>query len=135
MFIGRGAGVILIDKKGRVLLQYRDKNTSWYPNYWGSFGGQMEEGETPEQAVRREAKEELGIELTDLKFFRRYELKRGKGTYESFIFVAPLAIPVEKLREQQREGEDLGFFNSDELKDIKMTDLTKLILKDFFKQI
>jgi 8-oxo-dGTP diphosphatase len=131
----KGAGVILIDDKGRVLLQYRDKNTSWYPNYWGVFGGQIEEGETPEKAVRREAKEELEIELTDLKFFRRYELKREKGIYEAFIFIAPLNIPVEKLREQQREGEDLGRFSHNELKGLKTTDLTTLVLKDFFKQV
>lgn len=134
MFIGRGAGIILIDDKRRVLLQYRDKNTSWYPNYWGVFGGQIEEGETPEQAVRREVEEELEIGLTDLKFFRRYELKREKGIYEAFIFIAPLNIPVEKLREQQREGEDLGLFSLGELKDLKATNLTKLVLKDFFKQ-
>ena len=135
MLIGRGSGVVLIDNQGKVLLQYRDKNASWYPNYWGVFGGQIEEGETSEQAVRREAKEEIGIELTDLKFFRRYELKREKDIYEAFIFVAPLTIPLGRLKKQQREGEDLGFFNSNELKDLKITDLTKLILKDFFKQL
>ena len=134
MIIGRGAGVILVDDKRRVFLQYRDKNISWYPNYWGLFGGQIEEGETPEKAVRREAKEELEIELTDLKFFRRYELKREKDIYEAFIFIAPLNIPVEKLREQQREGEDLGLFSLGELKDLKATNLTKLVLKDFFEQ-
>lgn len=135
MLIGRGAGVILIDDKSRVLLQHRDKNTSWYPNHWGVFGGQIEEGETPEQAVKREAEEELGIGLTNLRFFKRYALKREKGIYEAFFFVASLTIPIEKLKEQQKEGQGLGLFNFNEVKDLKITDLTNLVLEDLFKQI
>lgn len=132
MIIDKGAGVILVSNKDRVLLQHRDDNTSWYPNHWGIFGGQIERGETPEQAVRREAKEEIGIELTNLEFFKRYESNREEGVYEAFLFIAPLIVSVEKLRKQQTEGQDLGLFTFDEIKDLKTTDLTKTILKDFF---
>ena len=134
MIIGKGAGVILVGNKDRVLLQHRDDNTSWHPNHWGIFGGQIEKGETPEQTVRREAKEEIGIELTNLEFFKRYELNREEGIYEAFLFVAPLTVSVEKIREQQTEGQGLGLFAFDEIKDLKTTDLAKAALKDFFKE-
>ena len=34
-----------------------------YPDVWDLFGGHVEGGESPEEALRREAREELGIEV------------------------------------------------------------------------
>jgi len=133
MIIGKGAGVILIADNGNVLLQYRDENNKWNQDSWSEFGGQIEEGETPEEAIKRELKEELGIELADLKFFKKYELQRQKGIYEQFVFTASLNCPLESLKKQQKEGKDLAFFNCEEIKNLKMADYTRETLEDFFK--
>ena len=133
MTIGRGAGVILIANDGTILLQYRDKDSRWNQDSWSEFGGQIEEGETPEEAVKRELKEELGIELADLKFFKKYELQREKGIYEQFVFTASLNYPLESLKKQQKEGKDLAFFSCEEIRNLKMANYTKEILEDFFK--
>ena len=133
MIIGKGAGVILIADNGNVLLQHRDKNNKWNQDSWSEFGGQIEEGETSEEAIKRELKEELGIKLTDLKFFKKYELQRQKGIYEQFVFTASLNCPLESLKKQQKEGKDLAFFNCEEIKNLKMADYTKELLEDFFK--
>jgi len=46
------------------LLQLRDnKQTIPYPNKWGTFGGQVEEMESPEDALIREVREELDYNL------------------------------------------------------------------------
>jgi len=133
MVIGRGVGIILITNKGMILLQYRDKNAKWNRDSWSEFGGQIEEGETPEEAIKRELREELGIELTDLKFFKKYKLQRKKGVYEQFVFTASFNYPLDKLKKQQKEGKDLALFNYKEIKNLKMADYTKEILEDFFK--
>lgn len=135
MIIGKGAGIILIANDGRVLLQHRDKNNRWNQDSWSEFGGQIGEGETPKEAAKRELKEELGIELVDLKFFRRYNLQREKGIYEQFVFSASLNYHLENLKKQQKEGKDLELFAYEEIKNLKMADYTKEILEDFFKQI
>jgi len=131
--MGKGAGVILIASNGTILLQYRDKDSKWNQDSWSEFGGQIEEGETPEEAVKRELKEELGIELADLKFFKKYELQRQKEIYEQFVFTASLNCPLESLKKQQKEGKDLAFFNCEEIKNLKMAGYTREILEDFFK--
>ena len=43
---------------------------------YGFFGGHLEKGETVRQALKREIKEELSIdirEIKSLKFFKKYE--------------------------------------------------------------
>ncbi|MBI4163003.1 MAG: NUDIX domain-containing protein [Candidatus Aenigmarchaeota archaeon] len=60
-----GVGV-LIFKNGKLLMARR---TSELGNgNWGTGGGHLEFGETPEKAIKREIQEEYGIELKSLKF-------------------------------------------------------------------
>ncbi len=133
MIIGKGAGVILINDDKRILLQHRDEKNRWNQDVWSEFGGQIKKGETPEIAVKRELKEELGIELTDLKFFKKYDLKRKKGIYEAFFFTASLNTSVYDLKSQQTEGRDLSLFTFQETKNLKVADYTKKALGDYFK--
>lgn len=48
---------------GCVLLAERPVGKPW-AGYWEFPGGKVEEGETPQQALKRELQEELGIEVT-----------------------------------------------------------------------
>lgn len=52
-------GVIVYGR--RVLLGRRAATRSFYPDVWDIFGGHLEPGEGPEQALVRELEEELGI--------------------------------------------------------------------------
>ncbi len=57
-----GVGTIIENEKGEILLQKRKDNGKW-----GIVGGGMEIGESFEETARREAREEAGIELGELK--------------------------------------------------------------------
>ena len=54
------AGAVVV-REGRVLLGRRAATRSFYPDVWDIFGGHLEHGEEPEQALVRELEEELGI--------------------------------------------------------------------------
>lgn len=54
------AGVLFVSPEGRVLLMHRSPSEKNYGGYWGLPGGGAEEGESPEQAARREVEEETG---------------------------------------------------------------------------
>lgn len=56
------SGVILQEKK--ILLLQRSNYTQNYPGYWGCPGGRAEKGETAEQNVIREVKEECNLDFT-----------------------------------------------------------------------
>ena len=65
------AQALLFDRNNRLLIYLRDNKPEIpFPNQWDFFGGHVEEGETPEQALVREIKEELGVELPSWEFFR-----------------------------------------------------------------
>lgn len=53
----------LLRRGDRVLLCHRAPDRSWYPDAWDLPGGHVEDGETPEQALVRELREELGVEV------------------------------------------------------------------------
>lgn len=57
------AGAVVVDDRGRVLmLEHRFRALN---NAWGIPGGFMEKGEQPEEAIRRELREEVGLELAE----------------------------------------------------------------------
>jgi 8-oxo-dGTP pyrophosphatase MutT (NUDIX family) len=72
-----GISVLLIDQENRVLLLHRSDT-----NDWGVPGGYMEIGETLEEAARREVREETGLELNELIFYKVFS---GPG----FAFTYP----------------------------------------------
>jgi 8-oxo-dGTP diphosphatase len=60
------AAVALVDGEGRVLLQRRGRDGA-HAGVWEFPGGKVEPGETLEQALVREIREEIGIELGPLR--------------------------------------------------------------------
>jgi len=56
--------LLFYNEKNEILMQDR-RGHSKSGEEWGFFGGAIEEGETPEQALIREIKEEMNLDLTD----------------------------------------------------------------------
>ena len=63
------ASVILVDERGWVLLQERDEHAPVAPDQWGLVGGHVEPGEDWEHAMRRELREETGLEVDGLELW------------------------------------------------------------------
>lgn len=55
---------LVFDDGGRVLLGFRAAHKRTYPHCWDIFGGHVEAGESLEQALVREFREELDIAVT-----------------------------------------------------------------------
>jgi 8-oxo-dGTP pyrophosphatase MutT (NUDIX family) len=61
--MARLAVILLVDRRGRLLLMERDEHAPRAPNKWGMVGGHVEEGEDFEPAAYRELEEETGLRL------------------------------------------------------------------------
>jgi 8-oxo-dGTP diphosphatase len=66
------AGAVVLNQEGRVLLL---KHVFRAGSGWGIPGGFLERGEQPEDAVRREVREETGLELesAEIAFIRTHK--------------------------------------------------------------
>lgn len=83
------AGVLFLSiETGRCLLQLRNSNKR-QKGTWGFFGGLLEKGETPYEAIQRELTEEIGFvpELQKLNPIDVYQSKDKKFMYYSFVYV------------------------------------------------
>ena len=125
------AQVLLFDCNHRLLIYLRDdKPEIPFPNHWDFFGGHVEAGESPEQALVREIKEELGIELKQWQFVRRYECMEG-DVYPNvkFIYRASIDQAAEEL--VLYEGQKLKGITIEERFDYKFANILGRILEDF----
>lgn len=85
------------------LIQLRDDvDGILYPGHWGLFGGHLQPGETPAQAVHRELIEEINL-VVDKPL--DYWFSHNKGIYVAHIFRGPLVVSLDQLH--QREGQDI----------------------------
>ena len=74
---------ILINPQGKFILQQRDEEPEL--GKWVLFGGSVEKGESDEEALVREIKEQLGYEIKKLELFKVFELKEvSHPTYVVF---------------------------------------------------
>lgn len=56
----------LFDDKGRILMQRRSMDRKLFPGYWDAIGGHLERGESIEDCLRREIREETSMELSQI---------------------------------------------------------------------
>ena len=125
------AAIILENDKGEFLLALRD-NKSWipFPNHWDLIGGHVEEGETPEEALIREVKEELDIELTDYSFYKEFLCLEGDA-FENikYIYTGKINIPIEEIT--LYEGQKAQYFTKEEIPDVKFANIIKSVVMDY----
>ena len=112
--------IIPYTEDGRILLQDR-RDISKIGEEWGFFGGGIEEGETPERALVREAQEELEIDLNEYgyKYIGEDSLKwtnpeGTKWTFYRYFFAARYEDYAGRMN--QKEGTNMALVTIEEAK-------------------
>jgi 8-oxo-dGTP diphosphatase len=82
------AAAALVDADGRVLISKRPEGKH-LGGLWEFPGGKVEQGETPETALIRELKEELGIDVTETCLA---PLTFASHNYPDFHLLMPLYV-------------------------------------------
>lgn len=132
----------IINDKGEVLLQKRSKNKKRNPNMWSKTGGHVLTDEKPIDALKRELKEELGINVFDnsIILIGVYKSNDEKNKYFSYDYVINVKYKIEDYRLQVEELSEVKYITIDEMIQLKKNkDKNYTFYKwnddDFYKQM
>jgi 8-oxo-dGTP pyrophosphatase MutT (NUDIX family) len=115
----RAAMLLIVTEDGGLLLHHRDdKPEIPNPDCWAGFGGAVEDGETVEEAVRREMREETGLQIADPIFLTEAVDHEGDGRTVSLFYIVGEVRPEDI---DLNEGAGVGVHRIDDLPDLKMT--------------
>jgi len=82
----RRVSIAIIEKDGRLLIGRREKHGP-LRSLWEFPGGKIEPGETPEECVRREVFEEVGLFVKKVNFLCTSRFEYAHGAIELYAFI------------------------------------------------
>lgn len=107
------------DGNGKVFLNKRSKNTRDEHGRWDPGGGGLKHGESVEESMRREVKEEYGVTPLDTKFIGYFDAFRetpdGLSNHWLAMCFAVKVDPAEVTINEPEMVDDSGWFTLDNL--------------------
>jgi mutator protein MutT len=116
-YIGVSVGAMIMNAKDKVFLSLRSRNCKNERGHWETPGGGVEFGETLEQAVLREMREEYGIEIGILEQWPAFDhvISGDKQHWVATTFLARLKPgQVPRIMEPEK-CDSIGWFALDNL--------------------
>ena len=117
------AVVALIQDGEKILLGKRSPDARGQVGKWENLGGEVEVGETPEQAVEREIKEELGIDFVPEKIVIDDNFSNGDDDWHVLIFEGTYTgTPIAMI---PTETSEVRWFDKDKLGEVDLATYTR----------
>ena len=126
----KGVNVIIEDKQGRILILKRSPDDKSCPGLWDLPGGGAENNETLQETVKREVKEESGLEIEFEKdYFYTHHYPKGKMDIYGFkakLIGGKVAI--------SKEHTEFRWISKTEWENLEYTPSVGKMIKEFFKK-
>ena len=127
--VASGVPAIIKNSKGEILLGKRSENMVCSPGLWGLPGGIIEYGETIEVAIKRELKEELGVNAEITKYGIPLTYLPTKECPMQSISI-PVFCKIQGTPRPKDETSEIRWFKPKEIKSMKLAYNHKEILKN-----
>lgn len=142
-FYHKPAWTWVYNSKGEILIQKRSMKKKRFPGYWDtSCAGHVDAGETPKQGAIREAKEEIGLEVSEDDVQFMFEFIEDEGYWEiGQVFFIKADKEIDEFTIQEDEVDEIKWVSFEELKKIIFSDkwpsareeYKKLVIEHFEK--
>jgi 8-oxo-dGTP diphosphatase len=120
----------IIEKDGKILLTLR--NIEPFKDHWCLPGGHIDFGETPEEAVKREIKEETGLDIKP-RFFDYYNEFYEKMGWHAIVLMF-YAKAEGEIKKDKEEVKEVKLFSKKEIFKLRLAFEHKRVLEDYFKR-
>ncbi|MFA5986339.1 MAG: NUDIX domain-containing protein [Parcubacteria group bacterium] len=130
-YIGVGGGVLILNEKGEALLMRRGKDVRNESGWWSKPGGGVKHGENAIDAITREIKEELNIEIDVWGYLPHTDhiIHKEKQHWVAFNYIACIISGVPKNMEPDK-CDKIKWFALDALPK-KITQTTREPIEDY----
>lgn len=124
------AGAIIKNEKGEILIIER----AVFPPGFAGPAGHIDEGETAEQAVVREVKEETGLDVTKYTLLRESGTNVipnpcSKGVHHHYWYLYECEVTGEVSR-SLRETKSIGWYSPEQIKELALEPVWEYIFKE-----
>lgn len=129
-YIGVSAGAMIFNKKQELFLSKRSKNTTNERGCWEVPGGKVNFGETLQEAVKREIKEEYGVDIELIEQFpaANHLIPKEKQHWVPTTFLAKIKKGQKPKILEPDKCDAIGWFSLDKLPK-PLSIITKIDLK------
>jgi 8-oxo-dGTP diphosphatase len=132
-YSGRTATAIIEFPQDTILLIKRD--TVPFKGYWALPGGRAEPGETVEQTIVREVKEETGLDVAVVRKIGEYHEQGIQGGVKYDYYPACFLVKVVggEMKRQQGEIQEIQLFSLDDVPE-QLAFVHNSMVKDYIAQ-
>lgn len=111
----------LLEKEGKVLILKRSSKEEFLPNYWELPSGKVEFGETVEQALKREFKEETNLNIKVKNPFKIFSYLSDNNNRHTIEIV--LKVTCENIKELiiSKDHEEYTWISKEDIKKYKIS--------------
>jgi len=138
-FIGVGVGAVILNHEGKIFLAKRGSEARNERNKWECPGGGVEFGDTLEETLVREMKEEYGFEVEPVELLDvcNHILSQESQHWVSPAFICRVKSGFPKIMEPHK-CEEIGWYTLDQAEKMNLTEVTKynlINLKNKYKDL
>ncbi len=102
------------NENGEFLIQKRSLTKKVFPGNWSITGGAVDSGETPLEAVKRECKEELGVDVNEENLSLIMSFRRELDFVD--VYWLKQNVDLKKVVMQPEEVTDVAWASKDKIK-------------------
>ncbi len=113
---------LILKNEDKFLLTRRSSAKKIWPNHWHCVSGSIEKGESPQEAIIREAEEEIGLKIKEVKLVTTmfivendYFNSANKYYGVELFFLADLPYDQEPINAEPLKQDAMDWFYIDKL--------------------